>query len=185
MEPVPGAIDRELWVSTIEAALEVRQRAYVPYSRFQVGAAILLSDKSLVVGANVENCSYSLTQCAERAAAQQAVVQGRTDWELLVVASRGGVTPCGACRQVLAEFVSRLPILIVDAESPNRQRWTNLLDLLPDRFHAGGWSVTSSDVVDAEVPSTTSSSMPPIPNSSFDDTGSGRSRDFGKDGGEP
>lgn len=156
MEPVPGAIDRQLQVSTIAAALDVRQRAYAPYSRFQVGAALLLSDGSLVVGANVENCSYSLTQCAERAAAQQAVVQGRTDWQLLVVASRGGVTPCGACRQVLAEFVSRLPILIVDADSPERQRWTSLLELLPDRFHAGGWSVHPVDAVDENDPSTAS-----------------------------
>jgi len=151
MEPFSGPVESEQLAKAIDAALAVRQHAYAPYSRFQVGAALLLSDGRLVVGANVENCSYSLTQCAERAAAQQAVVQGNTDWQLLVVAARGGVTPCGACRQVLAEFVSRLPILIVDAEAPERRRWTSLLELLPDRFHAGGWSVHPIDSSDESV----------------------------------
>jgi len=92
----------------IEKAKEARERAYVPYSRFPVGAALLAQDGRLFLGCNIENASYSLTQCAERTALFSAVAQGvRRFTALAVIADTPKpVTPCGACRQVLAEWCS-------------------------------------------------------------------------------
>src|SRR5262245_16925482 len=118
----------------VAAALDVRQRAYAKYSRFQVGAAILAADGRTFVGCNVENLSFGLTICAERAAVFEAVAAGATDFKLLAIASSGGVTPCGACRQVLAEFAPHLPILMVDADQPKRIVEANLRELLPGAF---------------------------------------------------
>lgn len=117
----------------IEAACRVRERAYAPYSSFQVGAALQTSG-GVFAGCNVENASYGLTVCAERAAIMSAVAGGERDFELLVVASAGGAPPCGACRQALAEFCRDLPVLLVDVEKGNAVSRTKLSDLLPDRF---------------------------------------------------
>ena len=116
------------------AALDVRRRAYARYSKFQVGAAILAADGRIFVGCNVENVSYGLTNCAERAAVFAAVAAGVVDFKLLAIASSGGVTPCGACRQVLAEFAPQLPILLVDTDRPERIVEANLRELLPGAF---------------------------------------------------
>ena len=118
----------------VAAALDVRQRAYAKYSQFFVGAALLAKDGRTFVGCNVENVSYGLTICAERSAVFAAVAAGATQFELLAIASAGGVTPCGACRQVLVEFAPDLPILLVDAEQPQVIREANLRDLLPGAF---------------------------------------------------
>src|SRR6185436_5256990 len=87
----------------IQAAVEARQRAYAPYSKFLVGAAILAADGSIYTGCNVENSSYGLTICAERATVFAAVAAGQKQFQMLAIATAGGGTPCGACRQVLAE----------------------------------------------------------------------------------
>ena len=118
----------------IDAALRARELAYAPHSDFQVGAALLTASNEIVTGCNIENASYGLTICAERTAIGNAVSSGQLKFTALAVASRGGVTPCGACRQVLAEFCEDLPITLVDADQPNAVREARLGELLPDTF---------------------------------------------------
>lgn len=118
----------------IQAALDVRSNAYAPYSRFAVGAALLCDSGEIVEGCNVENGSYGLTVCAERAAVLGAVSRGVRRFSAMAVATEGGASPCGACRQVLAEFCDDLPVLLVDAGEPGSVRETSLNALLPNRF---------------------------------------------------
>jgi cytidine deaminase len=123
------------WTPLIDRALDVRGRAYAPYSHFMVGAAILAADGNIYVGANVENASYGLTICAERAAVASAIAAGQSQFLALAVATPRGQTPCGACLQVLSEFCRDVPIMLVDAEAPTKRRETTLRDLLPHGFH--------------------------------------------------
>ncbi len=92
-----------------EAAVKVRENAYVPYSKFKVGAAILLKDGTIIQGCNVENASYGLTNCAERTALFSLYAQGykKEDiQEMVIIADTSGpISPCGACRQVISELV--------------------------------------------------------------------------------
>jgi cytidine deaminase len=118
----------------ILAALQAGERAYAPYSSFPVGAALLTHSGQVFSGCNVENVSFGLTICAERVAACSAVAAGRRNFLALVVATPGGCTPCGACRQFLAEFSAELPIWLVDSHQPERVLETNLKELLPGRF---------------------------------------------------
>lgn len=95
--------------SLFARALEVANRAYAPYSKFRVGAALLCADGSVVLGANIENRSFGLTICAERSAVVAALAQGKTEFKAIAIACPDAsypVSPCGACRQVLSEFVS-------------------------------------------------------------------------------
>lgn len=117
----------------LKQALEIRSRAYAPYSQFLVGAAILCADGEIICGCNVENASYGATVCAERAAACTAISMDQRDWIAIAVASVGGVTPCGICRQFLAEFNPHLPILLIDVESGKEQQFT-IEQLLPSQF---------------------------------------------------
>jgi cytidine deaminase len=96
----------------IDAAKKARSQAYAPYSKFAVGAALLTKSGRIITGCNVENLSFGLTICAERAAVFTAVALGEKDFEAIAVVadSMTPVTPCGACRQVLAEFAEDLPI---------------------------------------------------------------------------
>ncbi|HAN99232.1 MAG TPA: cytidine deaminase [Planctomycetaceae bacterium] len=130
----PSGIAPDRIEATIAAALAAREAAYAPYSGFPVGAALLSVDGRIIAGCNVENASYSLTQCAERTAVQRAIVERVDRWILLAIASRGGVSPCGACRQVLVEFTERLPIVLIDVAHPEQRRWLDLDALLPERF---------------------------------------------------
>jgi cytidine deaminase len=99
------------YLSTImDAARHAAKSAYAPYSKFHVGAAILTRSGKIIVGCNVENSSFGLTICAERTAVVQAIVQNERDWQALAIVSPTGVTPCGACRQVLAEFSPQLEV---------------------------------------------------------------------------
>jgi cytidine deaminase len=118
----------------ISAACEARQHAFVPYSQYRVGAAVRTAQGHIFRGCNVENKSYSLTICAERAAVFNAIQAGEQDFEALAIATEDGAAPCGACRQVLAEFAPDLSILLVTAQSPPTFTETNLKLLLPDRF---------------------------------------------------
>ena len=118
----------------VKAAIEVRERAYARYSKFLVGAALLSTDGQIFTGCNVENASYGLTICAERAAVVAAIAAGHQQFQLLAIATTLGAPPCGACRQVLAEFAPNLPILLVDVNQPGQIRESNLRDLLPGAF---------------------------------------------------
>src|SRR5437763_16520622 len=115
----------------VQAAIAVSQRAYAKYSRFHVGAALLAGDRKIYSGCNVENSSYGLTICAERAAVFNAIAAGQRKFQLLAIATAGGGTPCGACRQVLAEFARELPILLIDVDRRNKIVEVNLGQLLP------------------------------------------------------
>ncbi len=123
-------------------AVEAAQRAYAPYSRYWVGAALLTEDGQVFTGCNVENAAYGSTVCAERTAVFKAVSEGERRFSMLAVAGgregviRGGYPPCGACRQVLAEFCSpALPVLLVTG-ADTYERYT-LGELLPHAFGAG------------------------------------------------
>jgi cytidine deaminase len=114
------------------AAAHARERAYAPYSNYRVGAALLTKSGVLIEGANVENASYGLTICAERAAVFAAVNAGFREFAAIAIATENGGAPCGACRQVLREFGLELTVHLVDATG--RLRTTSLSALLPDSF---------------------------------------------------
>jgi cytidine deaminase len=124
-------LDREALVA---AASEARERAYAPYSGFQVGAALLTDDGSRFTGANVENASYGLSMCAERTAVFHAAAQGvRRLQAVAVVASNDEPTwPCGACRQVLYEFGPDLAV--ISEGKGGRREERSLGELLPEAF---------------------------------------------------
>lgn len=117
----------------MEAAREVRGRAYAPYSRFRVGAAVLAEDGRVFVGCNVENSSFGLTVCAERNAVGAAVAAGARPVAVAVVGDIDHLPPCGACRQVLAEFAPDMPVIL---GAPDGSSWqlTSLSALLPSQF---------------------------------------------------
>ncbi|CUS03234.2 Cytidine deaminase [Candidatus Promineifilum breve] len=128
-------ITEELRDRLIAAACEARTRAYAPYSRFTVGAALLADDGRVYTGVNVENASYGLTVCAERNAVGTMAGAGGRRVLALAVCTANGVTPCGACRQVLSEFVDHAgdaPVWIVDGRGNVRD--TTMATLLPDSF---------------------------------------------------
>ena len=119
----------------IQAALQTRHNAYAPYSNFQVGAAILTEHGEIFTGCNVENSSFGLTICAERSAVSAMVASGSTNIAKICIASPDAAPPCGACRQVMAEFGNSFEVLLVDADSQLvKQRW-KMADLLPGQFH--------------------------------------------------
>ena len=133
MESLASPLDDAVAAKLIDAALAVQRNAHAPYSHFYVGAALLSDRGETFVGCNVENASFSLTICAERVAAGTSVASGSVRWIAVAVASRGGVTPCGACRQFLAEFGNDLLVLCVDSESKKVKRY-RLSELLPHAF---------------------------------------------------
>jgi cytidine deaminase len=136
-----------------QRALEARLQAYAPYSKFRVGAAILLPHGEIIVGCNVENASYGLSLCAERNAATAMVAQGFQQIAAVAVATQGGVSPCGACRQFLAEFGGDFPVFLVDAESERLVGRYQMGELLPHAFD-------SSRLPSSECPNDASSDLP-------------------------
>jgi cytidine deaminase len=121
----------------VAAARAARERAYAPYSGFRVGAALRTEQGEVVTAGNVENASYGLAICAERAAVAAAVALGHRGFEAIAVAGPGPdpVTPCGACRQVLREFPRGPELRVLCAgEAGERLLVTTLSALLPDSF---------------------------------------------------
>jgi len=116
------------------AAREAQQAAYAPYSRFAVGAAILADSGRVYRGCNVENASYPVTVCAERAALCAAVVAGERSFRAIAVYvdGPGAAMPCGLCRQALAEF--GLDTLVIAASADGTRHLERLAELLPDAF---------------------------------------------------
>jgi cytidine deaminase len=123
--------DQQLW----EAAVAAQKRAYAPYSQFPVGAAIRCQDGSIVSGCNVENASYPLSCCAERNAVYSAVALGHRQFARIVIVGPGPslIAPCGACRQVLAEF-GDFEVVMADAKGSQPSRLATVSELLPQGF---------------------------------------------------
>ncbi|HLM75725.1 MAG TPA: cytidine deaminase [Polyangiaceae bacterium] len=130
-----AAID---WEELGRAAIAVQARAHAPYSKYPVGAALLVASGRVFAGCNVENASYGLSICAERSALVQMVAAGESGPIALAVVTPGPMigTPCGTCRQTLAEFAEDLPIQLRVADSAAPPRMTSLEALLPDAFRA-------------------------------------------------
>ena len=116
----------------VALAREARRHAYAPYSRFAVGAALLTRSGKVFSGANVENASVGLTICAERVAVTKAVSEGEREFEAIAVVTQNGASPCGACRQVLAEFSPQMRVILADLNGHSSE-WT-VRDLLPASF---------------------------------------------------
>ena len=117
----------------MDCAIKARENAYSPYSHFAVGAALLCEDGTLFEGCNIENASYGLTNCAERTAIFKAVSEGHTKFKALAVVAdtEGPCAPCGACRQVMAEF--KIPLIIMGNLMGNIKIVT-MEELLPFSF---------------------------------------------------
>jgi cytidine deaminase len=117
----------------IQAAIEARRRAYVPYSNYPVGAALLTSTGKIFTGVNVENAAYPTTICAERVAVFKAVSEGECNFAAIAVVTFNGGSPCGSCRQVLAEFGLETRVIIANAQGEVVQE-ASVADLLPGAF---------------------------------------------------
>lgn len=116
-------------------AIEMLDFAYVPYSKFPVGAVVLTKSGQVFTGCNIENASYPLTNCAERTAIFKAVSEGERDFEKIVVTANteGPVSPCGACRQVMAEFCEPdTPVILTNKKGAFFE--TTVSELLPGAF---------------------------------------------------
>ncbi len=126
-----SAID---WPALKAAALAVQARAYVPYSNYRVGAALLTAQGEIVAGCNVENATFGATCCAERAAVFSAVARGYTAFRAIAVVTNGAEpgTPCGICRQVLAEFGGEMDVLCFTPDGAGQAY--RLSELLPHAF---------------------------------------------------
>jgi cytidine deaminase len=114
-------------------AMAIRENAYAPYSKYSVGASVLAGSGAIYFGANVENAAYPSSMCAERAAIFNAVSNGEREIEAILIVSRNGGSPCGACRQVLAEFDHETEVIIANSRGEVGLR-TTLEELLPHSF---------------------------------------------------
>jgi cytidine deaminase len=126
-------IDQDKQHALLEAALNVRRQAYAPYSQFYVGAAVMTDDGSIISGVNMENSSYGLSVCAERNTLACAVAQGRRKFLAMAIVSKGAVTPCGACRQVIYDICGNIDIILAD-ENGHVRKITQTRDLFPEAF---------------------------------------------------
>jgi cytidine deaminase len=120
----------------VRAALQARRRSVAPYSKFQVGAALLTRSGATISGANVESASYGLTCCAERIALFKALTDGHKNFIAIAVVAAwdGGPMPCGACRQLLAEYAPDATVFVADSRRPRAIREFRVKELLPEAF---------------------------------------------------
>lgn len=132
----PTHVPASLLDQLVQEATAVRERAYAPYSNYRVGAAIATKQGSIFVGCNVENSTFGATICAERGAVMQMVAFGETEPIAIAVVTKDGGSPCGICRQVLAEFAPDMPIVMVGLASAEGEsgKVVQLTDLLPMAF---------------------------------------------------
>ena len=126
-------IKKEEQQALIDLANEARRRAYVPYSKYPVGAALRTKSGRLYTGVNIENAAYPHTMCAERVAIFKAVSEGETEFEVIAVVTNNGGSPCGGCRQVMAEFGLDTLVLIANEEG-KLQKVLTVSELLPEAF---------------------------------------------------
>jgi cytidine deaminase len=134
---VTAARDAKLMERLVAEARKVRKRAYAPYSKYFVGAAIATKSGAVFTGCNVENSTYGATICAERSAIAQMVAAGESEPVACAVVTAGPRpgSPCGICRQVLFEFAADMPIaLVAEGGKKPARRVTTLAELLPDGF---------------------------------------------------
>ena len=117
----------------IDLANAARQRAYAPYSKYHVGAAVQTKSGRVFTGVNVENAAYPQGMCAERVAIFKAVSEGEKEFDMISVVTDNGGSPCGGCRQVLAEFGLDTIVLIANGEGKLLKEMT-VKDLLPEAF---------------------------------------------------
>jgi cytidine deaminase len=129
-------LDDDTKHALMEAAREVRARAYAPYSRYPVGAAVLTESGAVFTGVNVENAAFPAGMCAERTAVFKAVTEGEQRFRAVAVVTRNAGSPCGSCRQVLAEFGLDTIVLIGD-DSGRIVQETSVRALLPASFGPG------------------------------------------------
>ena len=140
-------ITDDLKEKLVQAAIDVRQWAYAPYSGYRVGAALLADSGEIYDGVNVENAAYPTGTCAERTAIFTAVSQGERQFSAIAVVSSNGGAPCGACRQVLAEFGLDTIVFVADDQGRIQQE-TTVKELLPGAFGQGdlpGFESTNSE----------------------------------------
>jgi len=123
----------EMRTTLIQTAIEARKWAYAPYSKYNVGAALLTASGKIYDGVNVENAAYPTGTCAERVAVFKAVSAGEREFSAIAVATANGGFPCGPCRQVLAEFGLETRVLIANTEGQLLQE-TSVAELLPEAF---------------------------------------------------
>ncbi len=126
----------ELRKELVDAALRVRRWAYAPYSGYSVGAAVLSDSGRIYDGANVENAAYPTSICAERVAIFKAISEGERHFLAIAVATDNGGTPCGSCRQVMAEFGLDTLVYLANGEGEIVQEAT-VESLLPMAFRPG------------------------------------------------
>jgi cytidine deaminase len=120
----------------VAAAAKASEGSVSPYSKFKVGAALLTKRGEIIGGANVESASYGLTCCAERIALFKALTDGKKDFVAVAVVARwdGGPMPCGACRQLLAEYAPHAKLFVADSDALKKIRTFTVKKLLPSAF---------------------------------------------------
>ncbi|MBX3051240.1 MAG: cytidine deaminase [Caldilineaceae bacterium] len=128
--------DTDIQTSLVAAALDARLRAYAPYSKYTVGAAVMDRTGHITSGCNVENASYGATICAERVALTRAIAEGRDGFVGMAVVTSDGGSPCGVCRQVMMELGPEMRVFISDSAGVVRS--TSVRQLLPDSFDGSG-----------------------------------------------
>jgi len=126
-------LTNELRQELIDRATKAYHKAYAPYSHYSVGAAVLTDSGEIIDGANIENAVYPLTVCGERVAIFKAVSEGHLHFPAIAVVTRNGGTPCGSCRQVMAEFGLDTEVLIADINGNLVNTYT-VRELLPNSF---------------------------------------------------
>ncbi len=128
-------LEQEQKIDLVRIASQVRKWAYTPYSNYQVGAAVLTDSGRIYDGVNIENAAFPVTVCAERTAIFKAVSNGERKFQAIAVVTKDGGTPCGSCRQVMAEFSPEMLVIMADDKGKITAE-KKLSDLLPGAFGA-------------------------------------------------